>query len=165
MTTPRSARLRAQLRWKLLLARLLVSTVAVLLTVLVVPGLGVAGDWRWTLVLGAVLGVLNGVVKPALQVLTIRYLFLSWGLVLLVVNVVTLWLFELLVPPLDLAGGLSLLLGALVLGVLVSVLETLVGIGPPIMETHPAGAPAAAGTALSAAPRSAGPAAAPAGTE
>ena len=124
----------SELRWKLLLARLLVSIVAVMLTVLVVPGLSVDGDWRWTLVLGAVFGVLNGVVKPALQVLTIRYLFLSWGLVLLAVNVATLWLLEALVPPLDVAGGLSLLLGALVLGLLVPVLETLLGTGRPIVE-------------------------------
>jgi putative membrane protein len=163
MTMLVSARLRAELRWKLLLARLLVSIVAVLLTVLVVPGLSVDGDWRWTLVLGAVFGVLNGVVKPALQVLTIRYLFLSWGLVLLAVNVATLWLLEALVPPLDVAGGLSLLLGALVLGLLVPVLETLVGTVRPIVESHPPPAPAA--TAAPAAPPSAGPTATSAGAE
>jgi putative membrane protein len=163
MTMLVSARLRAELRWKLLLARLLVSIVAVMLTVLVVPGLSVDGDWRWTLVLGAVFGVLNGVVKPALQVLTIRYLFLSWGLVLLAVNVATLWLLEALVPPLDVAGGLSLLLGALVLGLLVPVLETLVGTVRPIVESHPA--PASTATAAPAAPPSAGPTATPAGAE
>jgi putative membrane protein len=152
MGVPLPPRLRAELRWKLLLARLLVSTLSILLTVLLVPGLSIDGDWRWTLVLGAVFGVLNAVVKPALQVLTIRYLFLSWGLVLLAVNVATLWLLELLVPPLDVAGGLSLLLGALVLGLLVPVLETLVGTVRPVVESHPAAA---------AAPATAGPAAPP----
>ena len=159
MRVPLPPRLRAELRWKLLLARLLVSTIAILLTVLIVPGLSIDGDWRWMLVLGAVFGVLNSVVKPALQVLTIRYLFLSWGLVLLAVNVATLWLLELLVPPLDIAGGLSLLLGALVLGLLVPLLEALVGTVRPIVESHPAAPPASAATA--------GPAAgpAPAGVE
>jgi putative membrane protein len=164
---PVSARLRAELRWKLLVARLLVSTIAILLTVLIVPGLSVDGDWRWTLVLGAVFGVLNAVVKPALQVLTIRYLFLSWGLVLLAVNVATLWLLELLVPPLDIEGGLSLLLGALVLGLLVPLLEALVGTVRPIVESHPAAHPATrpapAATTEPAAEPAAGPA--PAGVE
>jgi len=165
MRMPLPARLRAELRWRLLVARLLVSTVAILLTVLVVPGLSIDGDWRWTLVLGAVFGVLNGVVKPAFQVLTIRYLFLSWGLVLLAVNVATLWLLELLVPPLDVAGGLSLLLGALVLGLLVPLLEALVGTVRPIVESHPAALPAPAATAGPVAPAAAGSTPAPAGAE
>ena len=119
------ARVRRELRWKLLLVRLLVSVLAVTVTVLVVPGLSIDGDfWLWALVLGAVFGVLNGVVKPVLQVLTIRYLFLSWGLVLLAVNIATLWLLEALVSPLDVDSGLSLVLGGLVLGLLVPVLET-----------------------------------------
>jgi putative membrane protein len=129
------ARLRSELGWKLLVARLVVSVLAVAATVVVVPGLSIDGDfWRWVLVLGAVFGVLNGIVKPVLQVLTIRYLFLSWGLVLLLVNIATLWLLELLVPPLDIDGGLSLVFGALVLGLLVPVLETLIGTGQPIVE-------------------------------
>lgn len=160
---PVSARLRAELRWKLLVARLLVSTIAILLTVLIVPGLSVDGDWRWTLVLGAVFGVLNAVVKPALQVLTIRYLFLSWGLVLLAVNVATLWLLELLVPPLDIEGGLSLLLGALVLGLLVPLLEAFVGTVRPIVESHPAAHPAAHPAPAATTEPAAGPA--PAGVE
>lgn len=129
------ARVRRELRWKLLLVRLLVSVLAVTVTVLVVPGLSIDGDfWLWALVLGAVFGVLNGVVKPVLQVLTIRYLFLSWGLVLLAVNIATLWLLEALVSPLDVDSGLSLVLGGLVLGLLVPVLETLLGVGRPVVD-------------------------------
>ncbi len=126
---------RSELRWKLLLARLVVSVLAVVVTVVLVPGLSIDGDfWPWALVLGAVFGVLNGVVKPILQVLTIRYLFLSWGLVLLAINIATLWLLEALVSPLDIDGALSLVFGGLVLGLLVPVLETLIGLGRPIVE-------------------------------
>ena len=125
----------SELRWKLLLARFVVSVLAVMVTVVVVPGLSIDGDfWRWVLVLGAVFGFLNGVLKPILQVLTFRYLFLSWGLVLLVVNIATLWLLEALVPPLDIDGGVSLVVGGLVLGLLVPVLETLLGTGRPVVE-------------------------------
>lgn len=128
-------RLRSELRWKLLLARLVVSVAAVVVTVVVVPGISIDGRfWVWALVLGAVFGVLNGVVKPVLQILAIRYLFLSWGLVLLAINSATLWLLELLVSPLDIANGFSLLAGGLVVGVVVTLLETVVGIGRPIVE-------------------------------
>lgn len=128
-------RLRSELRWKLLLARLVVSVAAVVVTVVVVPGISIDGRfWVWALVLGAVFGVLNGVVKPVLQILTIRYLFLSWGLVLLAINTATLWLLELLVSPLDIENGFSLLAGGLVIGLVVPLLETVVGIGRPIIE-------------------------------
>src|SRR4029453_14791949 len=64
-------RLRPELRWKLLLARLAVSVAAVAVTVVVVPGISIDGRfWVWALVLGSVLGVLNGVVKPAFQFFT-----------------------------------------------------------------------------------------------
>jgi putative membrane protein len=128
-------RLRSELRWKLLLARLVVSVAAVVVTVVVVPGISIDGRfWVWALVLGAVFGVLNGVVKPILQILTIRYLFLSWGLVLLAINTATLWLLELLVSPLDIENGFSLLAGGFVIGLVVPLLETVVGIGRPIIE-------------------------------
>jgi len=128
-------RLRSELRWKLLLARLVVSVAAVVVTVVVVPGISIDGRfWVWALVLGAIFGVLNGVVKPVLQILTIRYLFLSWGLVLLAINIATLWLLEVLVSPLDIENGFSLLAGGFVIGVVVTLLETVVGIGRPIVE-------------------------------
>lgn len=127
--------LRARLGWKLLLAHWVVGTLAVLVAVAVVPGLSVDGQRRaWVPVLGAVFALLGAVVKPALQVLTIRYLFLSWGLVLLAVDVATLWLLEALVSPLDVANGLSLVVGGLLLAVLVPVLQTLLGITAPIVE-------------------------------
>ena len=125
----------SELRWKLLLARWVVGTLAVMATVAAVPGLSIDGDrWLWTATLGAVFAVLSAVVKPALQVLTIRYLFLSWGVVLLAVDVATLWLLEALVSPLDVANGLSLVLGGLLLAVLVPLLEALLGVSRPIVE-------------------------------
>jgi uncharacterized membrane protein YvlD (DUF360 family) len=97
--------------------------------------LSIDGDrWLWTVTLVAVFAVLSAVVKPALQVLTIRYLFLSWGVVLLAVDVVTLWLLEALVSPLDVADGLSLVFGGLLLALLVPLLEALLGVARPIVE-------------------------------
>jgi putative membrane protein len=135
---PRTWRLPHDLRWKLLLARLVVSIVAVVLAVVLVPGITIDGPfWTWAVVLGAVFGVLNGVVKPILQVLTIRYLFLSYGLVIILINTATFWLLELLVSPLDIDGALSLIVGGVVIGLLMTVLETLVGITAPIVEPEP----------------------------
>jgi len=136
---PAIQRLRYELRWKLLVARLAVSIVAVILTVLIVPGITIdARFWLWAAVLGAVFGVLNGVVKPILQVLLLRYLFRSYGLVIILINTAMFWLLELLVSPLDIDNGFTLVAGGVVIGVLVTVLEALVGITMPVVDPQPA---------------------------
>jgi putative membrane protein len=136
---PAVQRVRYELRWKLLLARLAVSIVAVVLTVLIVPGLSIdARFWLWAAILGAVFGVLNGVVKPVLQVLTLRFLFRSYGLIIILINTAMFWLLELLVSPLDIENGFSLVAGGIVIGVLVTLLEALVGISTPVIDPHPA---------------------------
>ena len=134
-TAPLRWRLLHELRWKLVLARLAVSILAVLVTVAIVPGISIDGRlWFWAVVLGAVFGVLNGVVKPILQVVAFGYLFRSYGLVLIVINIAAFWLLELLVSPLDVDGAVSLLAGSVVIALVVTVLETLVGINWPIIE-------------------------------
>jgi putative membrane protein len=144
--SPGRQRLLHELRWKLLVARLAVSIVAVVLTVVIVPGITIDDRfWVWSVVLGAVFGVLNGVVKPILQVLTLRYLFRSYGLVLILVNTATLWLLELLVSPLDIDTGFSLVVGGVVIGLLMTVLEALVGIIPPVVDPQTRSSSAAAG--------------------
>jgi putative membrane protein len=132
---PAMQRLLHELSWKLLLARLAVSVVAVVLTVVVVPGITIDDRfWVSAVILGAVFGVLNGVVKPILQVLTLRYLFRSYGLVLILINTATFWLLELLVSPLDIDTGISLVIGGVVIGLLMTILEALVGITLPIVD-------------------------------
>jgi putative membrane protein len=139
-------RLRHQLGWKLLLARLAVSILAVALTVVIVPGISIDGGfWFWSAVLGAVFGVLNGVLKPILQVLVLGYLFRSYGLVLVLINIAAFWLLELLVSPLDIDGAVSLIVGSVVIGLLVTVLETLVGISLPVVEPATGSSSAGAG--------------------
>jgi putative membrane protein len=142
---PAIQRVRSELRWKLLVARLAVSFVAVVLTVLIVPGITIdARFWLWAAVLGAVFGVLNGVVKPILQVLTLRYLFRSYGLVIVLINTAMFWLLELLVSPLDIDNGFSLVAGGVVIGVLVTVLEALVGVTMPVVDSQAASSSTAA---------------------
>jgi putative membrane protein len=144
LATPGGQRVRHELRWKLLVARLAVSIVAVVLTVLIVPGLRIdARFWLWAVVLGAVFGVLNGVVKPFLQVLTLRYLFRSYGLVIILINTAMFWMLELLVSPLDIDNGISLVAGGVVIGVLVTVLEALLGITLPVVDSQAAPSSAA----------------------
>jgi uncharacterized membrane protein YvlD (DUF360 family) len=91
-------RLRAELgNWRLLLVRTLTSGVTVVATVFLVPGLSFQ-HWRYGefVLVGLVFGLLTALVKPLLQFLALRYLVVSYGLVLVLINAGLLWLLSLL---------------------------------------------------------------------
>ena len=124
-----------QLHWKLILARLVVAFLAVAATVSMFPTITIDGDFCvWCGVLAAVFGLLTAFLKPALQVLTIAYLFLSYGLILILINLGLFWLLTVLVPPLDVESFWDLLAGCIVIGVIATALENLIGICPPIVD-------------------------------
>jgi putative membrane protein len=130
-------RLRAEAgNWRLLLVRTLTSGVAVVVTVFVVPGLSFQ-HWRdgEFVLVGIVFGLLTALVKPALQFVALRYIVVSYGLVLVLVNTVLLWLLSVLLGHLIHARDLlAALLGGLVVGVIGTLLDAIAGATPPILD-------------------------------
>ena len=99
------------------------------LTVWLVPGLHYSGEWwRW-LLFGAVIGLINAVIKPVAKLLTIPIRIITLGLFTLVINVglmtLAIWIAK------DAGVGLTAdsiwaaLLGGLALTVVGSVLNLL----------------------------------------
>lgn len=133
-------RLRADYgNWRLLLVRTLTSAVAVVVTVFVLPGLSFQ-HWRdgdFVLV-GIVFGLLTALVKPVLLFLALRYVVVSYGLVLILANAVLLWLLSVLLGHLIHARDLlAVLLGGLIVGVVGTLLDALAGVTPPILDRQP----------------------------
>jgi putative membrane protein len=133
---PRLPRILHDLRWRILVARLVVSLAAIALTIVIFPGMRIIGTfWIWILVLGAVFGVLNAFVKPVLQVLMIRYLFVSYGLVVFAIYVALFWLLDVVTGKrLEIDGFWNLLGGGIVAGLLVILLENLIGVTAPVVD-------------------------------
>lgn len=125
--------------WRLLLVRTLTSGIAVAVTVFVVPGLSFQHWQHGEFLLVAVLfGLLTALVKPVLLFLALRYVVVSYGLVLVVVNTVLLWLLSVLLGNLIQARNLlAVLLGGLVVGVAGMLLDIVVGAMPPILDRPP----------------------------
>ncbi len=70
-----------------LLLRIAIGAAAAWLTVWLVPGLHYSGEWwRW-LLFGAVIGLINAIIKPVAKFLTIPIRILTLGLFTLVINV------------------------------------------------------------------------------
>jgi putative membrane protein len=101
---------------KSLLVRWLVNTLALLLVSWLVPGIR-ANSVVVLFVAAAVLGLLNAVLRPVLVLLTAPLWIITFGLFLIVVNAVMLWLAAVLVPGFSVDGFLAAILGAIVLSV------------------------------------------------
>jgi putative membrane protein len=78
---------RILLRWGIIV-------VALLITMLIVPGIHVGdpGDWFAVFIMAAVLGLINAFVRPILRVLSCGMILLTMGLFLFVINAFTLML-------------------------------------------------------------------------
>jgi uncharacterized membrane protein YvlD (DUF360 family) len=128
------------INWKLVLMRILVNGMAIALTVIILPGLRVVDYHVGTfLLMGAAYGLLNVLVKPIIQFLTLSFLFVTYGLVIVFINSVMLVLLGLLFPSLELTSGLvGLVLGGTVLAFFGLLLESIFGLTPPLIDDAPA---------------------------
>ena len=129
------SRLQAS-NWRLFLIRLLSAGLAVVVTVVIVPGLGFVG-WRWGdfTRIALIFGLLNATVKPLLQFLVLRFIFSTYGIVVVIINALLLLLLgSILDDTFDIYRPVALVLGGLVVGILGLILETLLGATPPVLD-------------------------------
>jgi putative membrane protein len=133
-----------QFNWRFLLVRILVNAIALAITALVVPKIEIVEmptmeetilNWFF---LAIMLGILNALVKPVLQFLTLQFLFVTYGLTIIVVNTLILLLLSILFPTrFEVQNLLWAFVGGLVLGLLSSFLESLLGLTMPIVSDEP----------------------------
>lgn len=99
------------------LAHLLITAALLLLVANMVSGLEVKG-WGSAFLGALVLGLVNGLVKPIMVLLTLPLTILTFGLFLLVVNALMLWLVAAFVPGIRIHGFWAAFVGALLLSLL-----------------------------------------------
>jgi putative membrane protein len=121
--------------WRVLLLRVLVNAIALLITAAIVPHIYFVDRHFLTLLwMALVLGILNGLVKPIVQFLTLPFIFATSGVVIVLINAGLLWFLSVLFPSLFAVNGFAwALLGGLVMGLLGSFLESALGVTPPIV--------------------------------
>jgi putative membrane protein len=111
-------------------AHLVLTAALLLLVANLVRGVEVEG-WGAALLGAIVLGLVNAFVRPIMLVLTLPLTVLTFGLFLLVVNALMLWLVAALVPGVRVQGFGPALLGSLLLTLLNLAIASLVGPGWP----------------------------------
>ena len=107
------------------LEHLIITAALLLLVANLVRGVHVE-DWGSALVGALVLGFVNAVLRPLMVLLTLPFTILTFGLFLLVVNALMLWLVAALVPGIRVQGFGAALLGSLVLTLLNLAVELLI---------------------------------------
>jgi putative membrane protein len=128
-----------QFNGRFLLVRIAVNALALAITAAITPKIYFVdksvGNW---LLMAVMLGVLNALLKPILQFLTLQFIFVTYGLVVVLVNALLLWLLSLLFPNRFAVDNLLwALLGGLVLGLISAFLESLLGLTMPIVADEP----------------------------
>jgi putative membrane protein len=124
--------------WRLYLVRFVCAGLAVVVTVALIPGLRFE-QWRWGQFtqIAVVFGLLNMTIKPILQFLTLRFIFNTYGLVVIVINTLLLVVLGLILPDLvNAARPTAVLAGGLLVGVLGLVFETTLGANPPVLDRN-----------------------------
>jgi putative membrane protein len=123
-----------------LLLRFFANALSLALTAIVVPHIFFAGDYRiisWLLI-SAVFGALNAFLKPILQILMLPLIFVSYGLVVVVINTCLLYALAWIFPQrFHVEHLLWALVGGLVCGLLEGLFQNLLGLSPPILEGGP----------------------------
>lgn len=107
------------------LVRVLVNAATIALAASLIPGIRLDGAWP-ALLAGVVLGLINGLVRPVLIVLTLPITLLTLGFFLLVLNALCLSATAWLVPGFDIDGFVPAFLGALLISVVSWILTAFV---------------------------------------
>lgn len=103
---------------------LVLNALALLATAYIVPGFKV-DNFTTALLAAVVLGVVNTFIKPVLSFVTAPLTIISLGLFTFVVNAIVLFIVSYFVPGLMIGGWVSAILGAIVLSVVATVLNSL----------------------------------------
>ncbi len=106
--------------------KLLVTGLAVLITSYLLPGVTVDG-MMGAIIVAAVLGLLNAIVKPLMVLLTLPVTVITLGLFLLVINAVIIMIADSILPGFDVENFWWALLFSLILSVISSVFEATSG--------------------------------------
>ncbi|MFM7218120.1 MAG: phage holin family protein [Bacteroidota bacterium] len=106
------------------LTRLVVSSLAVIFTSFILPGVHIK-DALTAVMVAFVLSLLNAVIKPILVVLTIPVTIFSFGLFLLVINALIILLAARIVPGFSVDGFWTALFFSMLLSLITSIMEAL----------------------------------------
>ena len=125
-----------QFNWRAFVVRILVNALTLVLTVFVTPAMDFVEPTILKIIfLAMMLGVLNALIKPIIQFFTLSYIFVTYGLVVIFINGLLLYILHWLFPSmLQIDNLLWVLWGGAVMGIVSGILESVFGLTLPIVD-------------------------------
>jgi putative membrane protein len=97
--------------------RLLINVVAILIIAHIAPGLIRVDGFLAALIAAILLGIVNTIIRPILVILTFPLTLLTFGLFLLVINALMLWLVSALLSGFNVNGFWGALFGSILISI------------------------------------------------
>lgn len=115
------------------LIRWAITILALIVAVLIVPGIHIADTNAWIAfaVMALILGFINSFLRPVLQVLSIGFIVLTLGIFLLIINAFTLWLAAVIARALGIGFYIDTFWAALWGSIIVSLVSWILSIFTP----------------------------------
>jgi putative membrane protein len=111
-----------------LIVDILISAVAIGLTSVVLPGIHIQPfSWGTLLLLGIVVGVIDGLIRPVVSLLSLPITILTLGLFQLIINALMLYLASFIIPAFKIDNFLWALVAGIVLAIIHAILEAIFG--------------------------------------
>jgi putative membrane protein len=112
----------------LFVLRVIINAIAIAITASLLPGVTASGDVLPLLFIGLVFGIVNAVIKPVVQLLSLPVTIITFGCFALVINgcmlMFTAWLVG---GMLDVDGWPWAIVGGIVMGLVVMAIEWVIG--------------------------------------
>lgn len=110
-----------------LVVRLFINAVALWAAAAVVPGILLSGEFLHVLLVAAIFGLVNALIRPIILVLSIPFLIITLGLFTIVVNALMLLLTSVFTGNLEVAGFWPAVLGAILISIVSFLLSAFIG--------------------------------------
>jgi putative membrane protein len=100
------------------LIKIIAGILGLWLAVTFVPGVSFTGDWQGLVLAGALLGLVNAIIKPLINMITLPLRIITLGLFGLVINLAIVWAIDIFFVELEILGFFPLLWTTLIIWVL-----------------------------------------------
>jgi len=108
-----------------LIFRVLANAAAIIIAAKIVPGFLFTGTLIDLLIAGAILGLINALVKPVIKLLALPVIFLTLGLFNIVINIALLFLAAKFIPHLAIQGIWAAVLGVIIISIVNQLVSSL----------------------------------------
>ncbi|MCL5022408.1 MAG: phage holin family protein [Nitrospirae bacterium] len=115
-----------------LILRVMINALSIVVAVKLVDGITFSGEWWKMIIVGAVFGIVNSIIKPLVQFFTIPFIVLTLGLFTLIINTLMLELTAALSGTFNLgfriSGFWSAFWGAIIVSIVSMLLSWITGL-------------------------------------